>query len=125
MEAVGDKGSGSGAEDIREPVKGIVSGAAFGESLVVFVQCAYDCEEKDGAKDTDGEPGGGTVLEQEMSGEKERAAHEINEMHDLIEVRDLRAIRAGHGRERGEQEKCGRPQDHAKQPEARGYECAA
>ena len=112
------QGSRRGTEDVGQQVVGIVPTAAWGESLVVLVQPADQCNHEDSGRDyvfpiwphgTDPE---------QTDAEQTTAAEEITEMLDLVEMRDRWRVIATDG-ERGTYPQDCEPEQECAQPELR------
>lgn len=120
MEPVCKQDAGEGTHYIGEPIEGIVASTAGVERLVVFVERTDEGEEDKWQEDAEPQGRGGSFPQQYPCGEGEGAAHEVSEVDDLIEVRDLRAACGHRLGGSGEDEKSHGPGDEACEPGARG-----
>ena len=106
-----DEDAERAAQEIGEPVVEIISGAAWGEGLVVFIDGTEDAEKDDGKKIASDARGDGAVFQQQPCGEDNAASEEISEVGDFIEVRNFRGFDGEFGVKRGSNAKCGQPQN--------------
>lgn len=118
MKAVCEEDSGEGAEDVGEPVEGVVAGASRGECLVPFVEHADEGEDGEGEDDAEPERSATPFSQEDPSGEAGRPAHEVSKMNELIEVGDFRTGLGHSLRERRKDEEGDRPAEEGCEPKA-------
>jgi len=99
------------AEDVGEPVVGIISGATGRKGLPVFVDASKDAEKNHGNQETDVTRRVSTIFEKQPSVKYDSAAEEVSEVCDLVQVGDFRGFLGELGVERGSNTQNGEPQD--------------